>query len=458
MTLCMRCGRQALSSGILLRHFRACYTPGIVNVYDRRSLLDRARRWLNPYPDTPGALRLSFVAAYIGVVGSLVTYLNFATPCSTTLPPARQWFMIGLLATMLFIERFELAQDPLPGSRRRAVALLILRVVLVQGVVMLDCTGMAVLLWAVVPFAVYFTLGAGVSHVIGLGYWCLVALRAWRVVEAGLSLDSITMVVIFTLLLIFVHLIAGHIDRDQRSRQEMRRLLGQLEASHRQLQTYADRVAELAAAAERNRLARDMHDNLGHYLTAISIQLEKAQAYRDRNSDEADRAISDAKESARAALRAVRQSVSALRESEDRFSLRQSLEGLVNRMDGGPIEIAWRFDGDETGYPGAVLVALYRAAQEGLTNVQKHAQARHVQLQIDLGEGAARLCLRDDGVGFDADSLAEHAGSPGQGYGLQGIQERIDLVKGEMRISSDVHSGTELSIVIPKRLEEVAAT
>ena len=274
----------------------------------------RARRWLNPYPDTPGALRLSFVAAYIGVVGALVVYSNFVNPCDQQLPPARQWVMIGLLSTMLVLERFELGRDSQPSARGLAVGLLILRIALVQGVVMLDCTGMAVLLYAVVPFAVFFVLGPAISHIVGFAYWCLVAIRTWRAGSAGLalSMDSLTIVVIFTLLLIFVHVIAGHIDRDQRSRQQMRQLLVQLETSHRQLQAYAGRVAELAAAAERNRLARDIHDSLGHYLTAISIQLEKAQAYRERNPEEADRAIRDAKQTAREALQDVRQSVSTL--------------------------------------------------------------------------------------------------------------------------------------------------
>jgi len=237
-------------------------------------MLARARRWLNPYPDTPGALRLGFAAAYIGVVGALVVYSNFVRPCTLPLPAGRQWWMAGLLAAMLFLERFELGQSTQPAPRRLVIALLVVRLALVQGFVMLDCSQMAVLLYVTVPFATYFALGANAARLVELGLWVLVA----RVAEqaAGMQpigLDWLTIVVIFTLLIIFVHNIAGHIDRDQRSRHRMRLLLDQLEASHRQLQAYAGRVAEGAAAAERNRLARDIHDSLGHYLTAISIQL-----------------------------------------------------------------------------------------------------------------------------------------------------------------------------------------
>ena len=88
----------------------------------------------------------------------------------------------------------------------------------------------------------------------------------------------------------------------------------------------------------------------------------------------------------------MRQSVSTLRGAEDRFSLRKSLADLVRRMENGSLEIDYHLAGDETEYAAPVLTALYRVAQEGLTNVQKHAQARHVDLDVQLGDerGAAQ--------------------------------------------------------------------
>ena len=113
--------------------------------------------------------------------------------------------------------------------------------------------------------------------------------------------------------------------------------------------------------------------------------------------------------------------------------------------------------GDETDYAGPVLTALYRAAQEGLTNVQKHAQARHVLLDVQLGEQQARLRLRDDGTGFDTDTLTDLAASPEHGFGLQGLQERLELVRGQMSINSDPKHGTELTVIVPKHLSQLAA-
>jgi signal transduction histidine kinase len=421
-------------------------------------MIARAKRWLHPYPDTAGALRLGFVAAYIGVIGALIMYTNIVSPCSEQFPNPKRWAMIGFLALLLFVERFELTRE-MHISRPLAIGLLIVRAALIQGVVSLDCTNLGIILYPVVPFAAFFALGLPLSRLVSLGYWLLVAVLAWETGSAGplRNFDSVTIIVIFSLLLIFTQIIARHIDRDQRSRQQMQRLLGELETSHRQLQDYAGRVAQLAAAAERNRLARDIHDSLGHYLTAISIQLEKAQAYRERNPGEADQAIRDAKQTAQAALHDVRQSVSALRGAESRFSLRHSLADLVDRMDGGMLEIDYRVEGDETDYAAPVLTTLFRAAQEGLTNVQKHAQARHVLLNVQLGDQEACLRLRDDGAGFDTETLTDLAAAPEQGFGLRGLEERLELVRGQMRINSDPQHGTELIVVVPKHLTQLAA-
>jgi len=415
-------------------------------------MIARAKRWLHPYPDTAGALRLGFVAAYIGVVGALVVYTNLVAACSAGPPHWREWGMAGLLALMLLLERYELTRETQPTPRPLAIVLLVLRMALIQGVVLLDCTNLAIILYPLAPFSTFFVFGSELSWLCGLGYWLWVAAQAWQSGRLNLqtNFNHLTIMVVYTLLLIFVRVLAGHIDRDQRSRQEMKQLLVELEASHQQLQAYADRVAELAAAAERNRLARDIHDTLGHHLTAINIQLEKAQAYRDRNPAEADRAIRDAKQAAQAALHDVRHSVAALRATEERFSLAKSLADLVNRLDHDTLTVEYHTAGDETGYANPVLLTLYRAAQEGLTNIQKHAQAGHVALDVQLGADEARLSLRDDGKGFDTAILAEPVASSSHSFGLRGLQERLESVRGQMSIRSAPQRGTELTVVVPK--------
>ncbi len=421
-------------------------------------MLERARRLFHPYPDTPSALRLGFVAAYIGVVGALVVYTNFVSICDAPFAASRRWVMIGILALMLFVERYELTRYVQPSPLPLSIMLILIRMVFLQIIVLLDCTKLAVLLYPVIPFTVFFALGRRYARFFGLFYWLLVAVRVYYLENAGLqtNFDELTVVVVFTLVLIFALVIAGHIDRDERSREQMRELLVKLEASHRQLQAYSMQVAELAAAEERNRLARDIHDSLGHYLTAINIQLEKAEAYRERNPVEADQAIRDARQAARSALRDVRGSVSALRSGVDNFSLKQSLETLIGGLDSSQFSVEYHMTGDEDDYARSVLGVLYRVAQEGLTNVQKHAQASHVLLDVALGPEQARLSLSDDGRGFDAETLSDLASSPDHSFGLQGLRERLELVRGQISVTSEPQQGTELTVIVPKDPAQLA--
>lgn len=173
----------------------------------------------------------------------------------------------------------------------------------------------------------------------------------------------------FSMILLFIFSIAFLIRQERTSRLEAEKLLGELERSHQQLQTYAGQVAELATTEERNRLAREIHDSLGHYMTVINVQLEKAIAFRDRNPVEADEAIKNAKHSASEALKDVRQSVSTLRATPEKFSLSDALNGLVKHMKSDQLTIALEVEGHESDFSRQSLITLYRAAQEGLTNI-----------------------------------------------------------------------------------------
>ncbi|MCB0254458.1 MAG: sensor histidine kinase [Anaerolineae bacterium] len=415
-------------------------------------MVEKLRYWFNPHPDTEGALRLGFIASYIMVIGALVVYTNYVSGCDSGVVSFPLWGIAGLLMLLVLTERFEIVRLADTQPRQNAILLVVLRAVLVQAIVWLDCTGLAIILYPVVPFAAYFSLGKITGRIVGLAYWMFVSANAFIANGARLlaNFDRLTITVIFTLLTIFMLRIADLIDREMRRAQHTRELLARLETSHRQLQAYASQVAELATAEERNRLARDIHDSVGHHLTAINIQLEKAIAFRQRDPNQADQSVRDAKASAEAALQDVRESVGALRQGGDTFSLRQSLAELIDRMDTTVLSVDLRVQGDESTFSRPVLTTLYRVAQEGLTNVQKHAAAHHVLLDIDLGVKEARMKLQDDGAGFDSRELARLTAFPDGSFGLQGLIERVELVRGQMIINSDPQAGTELTVVIPR--------
>ena len=129
----------------------------------------------------------------------------------------------------------------------------------------------------------------------------------------------------------------------------------------------------------------------------------------------------------------------------------QNLQELVKNVADGQLQVALTIDGDEQGFSRQALITLYRAAQEGLTNVQKHADANHVTVQITLTEQEGELCLHDDGKGFDPAELSHEQYEGERGYGLQGVRERLELIGGTLRVESAPNRGTTLWVAAPKQ-------
>ncbi len=238
--------------------------------------------------------------------------------------------------------------------------------------------------------------------------------------------------------------------REQASRERSEALLRELTAAHQQLQTYADQATQLATTQERNRLAREIHDSLGHYLTIINVQLETAQALRPRDAERADRAVGEAKRLASEALADVRRSVAALRPAVlDTLSLREAIERQVadfREHSGLTVELA--LDGDAKDRSQAVELALYRAVQEGLTNIRKHAAASSVAIALHFGPATTELTITDDGRGLPP-GLPGTARADGGGLGLLGLDERLHLLGGTLDLGPGPHGGTRLHITIP---------
>ena len=420
----------------------------------RRSLETMIRR------TTSRPFRYKFSIFYIGIVGA-VACLNSLRSCSQAFgigPSLGIGLVVLALLGLEWLEQVRFSNQPLriiPPSRRMGLVVLAARIALIEAAVALDCNaetaGIALFLYPMVPYSAYFILSSWTSILISLFY---VALVIWRTGQTKpewfLNPEASPYVLAFTFVMLFVPLIAHIIRKDDETRRRTETLLSDLEVAHIKLQAYTEQVAELATAEERNRLARDIHDSVGHYLAAVNIQLEKALLYQERDPEAATQAIRDAKQAATDALRDVRVSVRALRDSNERFSLTASLDKLIAEINGSSLNINLTVNGDETAYPRSTLTALYRAAQEGLTNVQKHAHARRVDLTIDLGEQEARLVLRDDGQGFDPNILHRPISLPQLGLGLRGIQERLDLVRGQLMLQSSPRKGTVLSVVVPK--------
>jgi len=346
-----------------------------------------------------------------------------------------------------------------PGPQRIVLALLSVRIGLFVAAAALDPSGDARLLFVLVPFAAYFAFGPAVS--LALGGACLavvVAGFALRVPRWYAQPADVFDVLMFAIGLMLAIAMASIAVAEQAGRVRLEVVLGDLRDSHDQLTAYAAQVAVLSAAAERGRLARDIHDSLGHHLTAVTVQLEKAEAFRHLDAASADRAVADARSAARQALREVRGSVAALRDDEPSAPLPALLAGLVRPTGPGEPRVTVTVTGDEAGLGAAARTVLFRAAQEALTNVRRHSGARRVRVSVTLDDREARLVVADDGRGFDPASPAVTGGlAAREGFGLLGMRERAALAGGHAEVDSRPGAGTTVTVTVPVKAAPVAA-
>jgi signal transduction histidine kinase len=217
-------------------------------------------------------------------------------------------------------------------------------------------------------------------------------------------------------------------------------------------------VEELAVAQERNRLAREIHDGLGHYLTSINIQIKAAQAVLAQDPTRAVDALGKAQTMAEEALVDVRRSVSALRLSPvEGRPLSQAIAELVAESQAAGIPTQFEVTGDPRSLPLQIELALFRATQEGLTNVRKHAQGAQAQVQLDYASpGRVCLTVEDDGDGARPD-LDTGRQVVGEGitprFGLLGLKERAQLLGGRLTAEYLPGGGFRLAIDLPDELE-----
>ena len=275
--------------------------------------------------------------------------------------------------------------------------------------------------------------------------------------------DRLGFLVFRAVVIVFFYLLAWFWDTERRRQEENRRLVKELHTSQAQLRSYAERVGHTVALEERTRLARDLHDSIGHALTAIGIQLTKAKAYFDVNSREAKRAVEAAHVTAKDAMSDVRESLGSLNGDTQGLKLRESVERLAARLQDAGIVVSLACSGTEDGYNYAVLLGVYRFFQESVTNILKHAEATTVTIGMDLGADGGEARIVDDGIGFDARRVvgAGVVGSGGgegsvgegfaaEGFGIPGLIRRFELIGGTLTVTSQPGGGTGLVVHVPR--------
>jgi signal transduction histidine kinase len=231
-----------------------------------------------------------------------------------------------------------------------------------------------------------------------------------------------------------------------------------MRASRRGMQRAQETVAELEATREahatavqlreRARLAREMHDVLAHSLSALAVQLEGARLLaRSRDTDpEVTDAIERSHGLARAGLEEARRAIEALRGGDmpgpDR--LPALADAFTEQTD---VDCDLAFDGEPRELSSEARLAVYRTAQEALTNVRRHARPAHVDLRLRYEEAGTRLVVEDVRADGDA-GPAESEREGGLGYGLTGMRERAELLGGRLA-AAPTPTGFRVELFIP---------
>ena len=222
--------------------------------------------------------------------------------------------------------------------------------------------------------------------------------------------------------------------------------LDELELGHARLRTLSSQVVH-AQEEERRRVARELHDDTAQVLFA---QLLRVTALKTSPESELRRVGAELEQSTVDALEGVRRLALELRPPAlDDLGLTDALADLAKRLSTqAGIEIDYDHRGSRARLPADIELVLYRVAQEALTNVAKHARARHASLELDQGTSDVSLSIRDDGAGFDS-SRQISPSATGIGLGLFGMRERVVLLGGNIRIWSQLGEGTEVFAFIP---------
>jgi signal transduction histidine kinase len=220
-----------------------------------------------------------------------------------------------------------------------------------------------------------------------------------------------------------------------------------------QLTRLSAQSRDSAVIAERNRMARDIHDTLAQGFTGVIVQLEAAEDARIRGlAHEADGHLMRAKDLARESLKEARHSVQALRpQLLEESDLCAALDKIFKRMTAGTrLRCDFAVQGEPRALPRGWDENLLRIGQEVLTNAVRHARASHFIARLAFTPDEVRLDLSDDGLGFDPAGRSD-------GYGLRGIEERVEGMHGRLTIRSAKGRGTTVSIRLPTAQRAAAA-
>jgi two-component system, sensor histidine kinase and response regulator len=209
-----------------------------------------------------------------------------------------------------------------------------------------------------------------------------------------------------------------------------------------QKQVLLQKIEAMAAIEERNHIAREIHDSLGHALTALNVQLQAAATLMPTDPRQAESFLAQAQRLGAIAMQEVRHSVNALRTEAQTQPLQEAIASLVADFRAGTgitptTNINLKLD-----IPAPVDKTIYRIIQESLTNISKYAEATIVEIQLIATHDQVCLTVRDNGKGFSLDQQTS-------GFGLQSMQERAAALDGDFQLTTHLGGGCQIVVEFP---------
>lgn len=227
--------------------------------------------------------------------------------------------------------------------------------------------------------------------------------------------------------------------------EQVNSLYRELQDANEQLKEYADMSENMAKTKERNRLAREIHDTLGHTLTGIATGIDACLAIIDQSPEQTKKQLELLSSVSREGIKDIRRSVNELRaDALERLSLEMAIQKMISDISQmSDVDISFETEEKTLKYDADEETAIYRVIQESITNSLRHGHAKKIWITMKMSEGVLRLVIKDNGVG-----CTEIKG----GFGTKHIRERIEMLHGT--VTFDGSDGFTVSAKIPIRWGE----
>jgi len=336
------------------------------------------------------------------------------------LPVGIIWATVGPMLQLHLV--FYLFANSIP---ERSAFLLVLQPILVMFIPLV-VTGWRYSMRAVILFC-------GLTFLFDI----LLVLTALAISGVAFSSPILGMTFIRTVLFLLVGNMIANLMKVQREQHQ------RLAEANDRLAQYAATLEQLTISRERNRMARELHDVMAHTMSGVAVELEGVRAMLRVDSDQAEELLGQSLRAVREGLTETRRALQALRASplED-LGLGLAVRNLADSIAGrAGLQIDDQIENDVRDYPVDVQQCFYRVAQEALTNVVAHSQASKVQVCLMREGSFLKLSIRDDGIGFDENTVELT-----QKYGLLGMRERVEMIHGRLSIFSQLGSGTQITL------------